>query len=176
MLTFSSSIFVYLFTNKSSLFVEDFTLKPDVQQTLGAGLVFTCGQNDVGQLGLGTDIDERSRPTLVKGLENIVDICAGGMHTLCIDKDGKVFTKIVSPMYILFCLSNWSNVSQVYSWGCNDDSALGRETVDEETAVVPGTVNIDEKVVQITAGDSHSAALTESGKVYAWGSFRVCVI
>lgn len=40
-------------------------------------------------------------------------------------------------------------------------------------AAVPGIVDINEKVVQITAGDSHSAALTESGKVYAWGSFRV---
>lgn len=64
-------------------------------------------------------------------------------------------------------------MAQVYSWGCNDDSALGRETPNEDIAVVPGLVNIDEKVVQVTAGDSHSAALTESGKVYAWGSFRV---
>jgi regulator of chromosome condensation len=41
-------------------------------------------------LGLTTDIDERQKPTLVEGLENISDISAGGMHTLCIDKDGKV--------------------------------------------------------------------------------------
>lgn len=53
---------------------------------------------------------------------------------------------------------------------------LGRETLNEDIAVVPDTVSIDEKVVQVTAGDSHSAALTESGKVYAWGSFRVRVI
>ena len=62
---------------------------------------------------------------------------------------------------------------QVYSWGCNDDFALGRETPNEEDSAVPGLVNIEEKIVQITAGDSHSAALTESGNVYAWGSFRV---
>lgn len=137
-------------------------------------MVFTCGQNDVGQLGLGTDIEERSRPTLVRGLENIVDICAGGMHTLCIDKDGKVLKKTVSPISVHSILpSNCCNMLQVYSWGCNDDSALGRETLNEDIAVVPGVVNIDEKVVQVTAGDSHSAALTESGKVYAWGSFRV---
>lgn len=61
--------------------------------------MFTCGQNDVGQLGLGTDIEERSRPTLVKDLENIVDICAGGMHTLCIDKDGKVLTRTISSYF-----------------------------------------------------------------------------
>lgn len=129
--------------------MSDFCIKPDVQQKHGAGLVFTCGQNDVGQLGLGIDIDERSRPTAVKELNNILDISAGGMHTLCIDRDGKV-----------------------YSWGCNDDCALGRETPNEDDAASPGLVSIDEKVVQITAGDSHSAALTESGKVFAWGSFR----
>lgn len=61
-----------------------------MQQTRGAGLVLTCGQNDVGQLGLGTDIEERSRPTIVKELNNIVDISAGGMHTICVDRDGKV--------------------------------------------------------------------------------------
>ena len=65
-------------------------MKPDLQQTRGAGSVFTCGQNDVGQLGLSTDIDERQKPTLVQGLENISDISAGGMHTLCINVDGKV--------------------------------------------------------------------------------------
>ncbi len=69
--------------------------------------------------------------------------------------------------------SNRKHYTQVYSWGCNDDCALGRETADEDEAAVPSVVNIDEKVVQITAGDSHSAALTETGKVYAWGSFRV---
>lgn len=39
--------------------------------------------------------------------------------------------------------------------------------------MVPGKVTLDEKVVQVSAGDSHSAALTEDGSVYIWGSFRV---
>lgn len=66
------------------------SLKPISQQTLGIGSVFTCGQNDVGQLGIGEDEPERKRPTLVESLTDIVDICAGGMHTLCIDENGKV--------------------------------------------------------------------------------------
>ena len=33
-------------------------------------------------------------------------------------------------------------------------------------------VAIDGKVVMISAGDSHSAALTEDGRVFAWGTFR----
>lgn len=144
-------------------------MKPDIQQTRGAGSVFTCGQNDVGQLGLGEDAPESKRPTKVADLDDIVDISAGGMHTLCIDKNGKVSI----PFYTKNTSSTPKHLpSQVYTWGCNDDFALGRETT-SETEAIPAQVSIDEKVLQITAGDSHSAVLTASGKVYAWGSFRV---
>lgn len=39
--------------------------------------------------------------------------------------------------------------------------------------MVPGKVELAEKVVQVSAGDSHTAALTEDGVVFIWGSFRV---
>lgn len=39
--------------------------------------------------------------------------------------------------------------------------------------MIPGKVTLNEKVVQVSAGDSHTAALTEEGSVYIWGSFRV---
>lgn len=39
--------------------------------------------------------------------------------------------------------------------------------------MVPGKVGLDEKVVQVSAGDSHTAALTEDGAVFIWGAFRV---
>lgn len=41
--------------------------------------------------------------------------------------------------------------------------------------MVPAKVDLGEKVVQVSAGDSHTAALTEEGTVYVWGSFRVSV-
>ncbi|XP_049775647.1 regulator of chromosome condensation [Schistocerca cancellata] len=113
------------------------------------GLVFTFGQGDVGQLGLGEDVLERTNPAMVKNLENVVDICAGGMHTVCLTKTGEVIT-----------------------FGCNDEGALGRDTSNGNSETEPGKVEIDGTVVQITAGDSHTAALTEKGQVFAWGSFR----
>ena len=39
--------------------------------------------------------------------------------------------------------------------------------------MVPGKVALNERVVQVSAGDSHTAALTDDGAVYIWGSFRV---
>ena len=56
------------------------------------GVVLTLGQGDTGQLGLGPDIMERSKPALVKDLSSVVAVCAGGMHTVCLTKDGRVFT------------------------------------------------------------------------------------
>lgn len=56
------------------------------------GVVLTLGQGDTGQLGLGPDIMERSKPSLVKDLASVISVCAGGMHTVCLTKDGKVYT------------------------------------------------------------------------------------
>ena len=67
--------------------------------------------------------------------------------------------------------------SQVYTWGCNDEGALGRDA-DEDEGFFPGLVEGGGlgggvRVVQVSAGDSHTAALTEDGSVYCWGVFRV---
>ncbi|XP_068624475.1 regulator of chromosome condensation-like [Battus philenor] len=114
------------------------------------GRVFTCGQGDVGQLGLGEDVVETCKFNRVSALgDNIVDVCAGGMHTVALDANGKVWT-----------------------FGCNDEGALGRPTSDETDEGTARTVALPHKAIAISAGDSHTAALLENGEVYAWGAFR----
>lgn len=54
------------------------------------GNVYTVRQGDVGQLGLGPDVMELARPALVADLKDVMDVVAGGMHTLCLTADGKV--------------------------------------------------------------------------------------
>lgn len=54
------------------------------------GLVLTLGQGNVGQLGLGEDIMERKKPALVTLPEMVVQVEAGGMHTVCLSQTGKV--------------------------------------------------------------------------------------
>ncbi|KAK5604819.1 Regulator of chromosome condensation [Crenichthys baileyi] len=114
-----------------------------------AGQVLVLGQGDVGQLGLGEDITERKKPALLSLPEKVVQVVAGGMHTVCLSETG-----------------------HVYTFGCNDEGALGRDTSEEGSEMVPAKVELSEKVVQVSAGDSHTAALTEDGSVYIWGSFR----
>ena len=41
----------------------------------------------------------------------------------------------------------------VYSFGCNDEGALGRAIVDDEEGFTPGEVKIDEKIVQVKKTD-----------------------
>jgi len=121
----------------------------DFRHSRGRGQVLTLGQGDTGQLGLGEDVMEKMKPGLVTEIENAVDAVAGGMHTAVLDLDGKVWT-----------------------FGCNDEGSLGREVAEEEDCFVPGIVRLYKKIVMLSAGDSHTAALTESGDVWAWGTFR----
>ncbi|XP_068999220.1 regulator of chromosome condensation [Embiotoca jacksoni] len=114
-----------------------------------AGQVLVLGQGDVGQLGLGEVTIERKKPALLSLPEKTVQVIAGGMHTVCLSDSGNVYT-----------------------FGCNDEGALGRDTTEEGSEMVPGKVALDVKVVQVSAGDSHTAALTDEGLVYIWGSFR----
>uniref|UniRef100_A0A1B6DMR9 RCC1-like domain-containing protein n=1 Tax=Clastoptera arizonana TaxID=38151 RepID=A0A1B6DMR9_9HEMI len=92
---------------------------------------------------------EKLRPALIPDLDDIIDICAGGMHTICLTSKGKVLT-----------------------FGCNDEGVLGRDSSKKGTETVPGEVKLECVAMQISAGDSHSAALLEDGRVFAWGSFR----
>lgn len=55
-----------------------------------AGQVLVLGQGDVGQLGLGEDIIERKKPALLSLPEKVVQVIAGGMHTVCLSDTGHV--------------------------------------------------------------------------------------
>ncbi|KAI9332723.1 regulator of chromosome condensation 1/beta-lactamase-inhibitor protein II [Zopfochytrium polystomum] len=62
------------------------------------------------------------------------------------------------------------NNGRLYSWGCNDHMALGRDGEENEPGPVEGLDDVH--VVEVACGDSISVALTETGSVYAWGTFR----
>lgn len=55
-----------------------------------AGQVLVLGQGDVGQLGLGETITERKKPALLSLPEQILQVAAGGMHTVCLSSTGLV--------------------------------------------------------------------------------------
>lgn len=114
-----------------------------------SGKLLTCGQGEMGQLGLGEDVMEKTRPALVEAVKNAVLVRAGGMHVVALDRDGVVYT-----------------------FGCNDEGALGRTTAESEEEFEPAKVTLPAAGVQITAGDSHSGCLLKDGRVFIWGTFR----
>ncbi|KAL2914686.1 hypothetical protein HK105_205825 [Polyrhizophydium stewartii] len=113
------------------------------------GEVWVVGSGDCGQLGFGTDVLEKERPGRLKYFDDkeVVDVVAGGLHNIVITRNGKL-----------------------YSWGCNDQKALGREGEETEPGPVEGLDH--EFIVNVACGDSISVALTATGFVYAWGTFR----
>lgn len=109
--------------------------------------VFTIGEGDVGQLG--NTRQESTKFRKVRPSKDAIKVACGGMHTLYLTNSG-----------------------QVWSFGCNDEGALGCQPVEESENYIPTLVNIPERIIEISAGDSFSVALSASGNVYIWGVFR----
>ena len=112
------------------------------------GLVFACGFNDEGQLGVG-DTDDRLAPTLVTGQlqgKTAVYAAAGAGHTLCITTDGSLF-----------------------AWGFNFCGQLG--VGDREERRVPTLVTglQGKQVAHVAAGSNHTICTTSDDSVFTWG-------
>lgn len=109
------------------------------------GAVHCWGQNQNGQLGDGTTRDSNI-PKPVAGLVGrVAAIAAGDNHSCALNTDGAVTC-----------------------WGANVNGQLGSGgVVDSSSPTAVGTLN--RGVAAITAGASHTCALTTKGAVYCWG-------
>ena len=117
------------------------------------GKVFAWGSNDYGQLGKGTTTYSTTPVAVnMSGVllgKTVTMIAAGSAHSLALTSDGKVF-----------------------AWGYNFLGQLGDSTTTYRTT--PVAVNMSgvlsgKTVSSITAGSSHSLALTSDGMVFGWG-------
>ncbi|CAK9815305.1 RCC1 and BTB domain-containing protein 1 [Anthophora plagiata] len=114
------------------------------------GMVYGLGKNASGCLGTG-DTESTLYPKKIdelceKGIKTFA--CGTGPHVLALTEKG-----------------------EVYSWGSNSFYQLGNADVNE--GFIPSLIEFnlhDKVVVQIACGYRHSVALTDDGKVYAWGS------
>jgi regulator of chromosome condensation len=63
----------------------------------------------------------------------------------------------------------------VYTWGCNDEGALGRSGPENTPLQVDKALNIP--VTDISAGDSHTIGYnTQTNQVFYWGCYRVSTL
>jgi alpha-tubulin suppressor-like RCC1 family protein len=122
---------------------------------LGAdGRVFAWGDNVAGQLGLG-NLDARTVPTAIPGLQDVAVIGAGAQHALAVRRDGAV-----------------------YAWGNNKDGQLGLEGApggDVENAVTPRRVTGFDgvRVTALDGGRFHTIALLDDGSVRTAGASNI---
>ena len=65
--------------------------------------MLTLGEGDTGQLGLGPDVMDRTKPAKVNIPEDVVQISAGGMHTACLTKDGNVQNFVYFLIFLNRC-------------------------------------------------------------------------
>ncbi|KAI0477567.1 RCC1/BLIP-II [Xylariaceae sp. FL0804] len=145
--------------------------------------IFVFGEGGSGELGLGNMSHAGrmpinvTRPRLNHNLDSvdkeIIQVACGGMHAVALDSTGRIYT-----------------------WGVNDDKALGRDTtwpegrrdidfVNEDpddsglnpfestpTEINYGEISHEDIITQVAATDSASFALTDDGFVFGWGTFR----
>ncbi|CAG9462728.1 unnamed protein product [Pedinophyceae sp. YPF-701] len=115
----------------------------------GDGRVLSWGTNDYGQLGVGA-APSVPVPEIVSTLEGhrVVDVAAGGWHSAAILEGGELMV-----------------------WGRGEYGRLGIGDRAGSTKLRPVAVEAlqGHVVVQAALGGSHSAVLTESGRVFIWG-------
>uniref|UniRef100_A0A8B9KWM2 HECT and RLD domain containing E3 ubiquitin protein ligase 4 n=1 Tax=Astyanax mexicanus TaxID=7994 RepID=A0A8B9KWM2_ASTMX len=113
---------------------------------LGDGTVYTCGCNDLGQLG---HEKTRKKPEQVVALDaqNIVAVSCGESHTLALNDKG-----------------------QVFAWGQASEGQLGLANMEDCVRVPRNIKSLSEvHIVQVTCGYRHSLALSRRGQIFSWG-------
>ncbi|XP_037077204.1 E3 ubiquitin-protein ligase HERC2-like [Pollicipes pollicipes] len=113
------------------------------------GRVYACGEGKNGRLGLGHCIitgSPRQLTALGQYVVKKVAVNSGGRHALALTADGKVF-----------------------SWGEGDDGKLGHGS--RQSCFKPRQVEAlrSRRIRDVSAGSSHSAAITSCGQLYTWG-------
>lgn len=120
------------------------------------GRVFTVGLGEGGVLG-HRNCNNCMYPKMILSLKEfyVAKVDAGGFHSLALTKEG-----------------------HIYAWGRGEGGQLGIEReelmkknqemyVDFPTRIFDALEN--QRIMQVACGEAHNLALTDEGKVYAWG-------
>lgn len=111
------------------------------------GDAYAWGKNRVGQLGNGATSTSEKEPVAVASDQTFVQIAAGSAHALALDTDGAV-----------------------WAWGENGAGQLGNASTEDQNTPVKIQMPENVNFVAIAAGENTSFALSETGRVWVWGS------
>ncbi|MCL2106747.1 MAG: hypothetical protein FWH26_06810 [Oscillospiraceae bacterium] len=108
------------------------------------GSMAAWGHNRYGQLGDGTDDNNRESPVAVVGLTGVTAVSAGNYHAVALKSDGTVYT-----------------------WGWNRSGQLGDGS--DTDSNVPKRVIAVSNAVAVAANGESTAIVKSDGSVWAWG-------
>ena len=109
-------------------------------------LLYSFGNNDSGQCGLGTNNDNYNSPQLIPNFYNIEYIACGGIHTICKRYD-----------------------NTYYGWGSNDDGQLGYDEYEDYNKPTRCN-NYPDNIISIKCGYNYTLLLTLEGNIYSFGT------
>ncbi len=112
--------------------------------------VWACGDNSVGQLGVG-DRDTRNVLTRVEGLPSplVEHVACGGFHTIVSVGGGDDAT--------------------AWGWGSNMANQLGLGAADEERRLQPVPLQPDTGLIDLACGLRHTLMVTRDGRFTKFG-------
>jgi alpha-tubulin suppressor-like RCC1 family protein len=161
------------------------------------GTVLAWGNDAGGQLGDNAALEDKAKPVVVNGANQIIDIAAGLFFSLALKSDGTMLawgnnskgqlgdSNIIADKPTPVAVSGASDIVAIaagsehslalkadgtmLAWGLDNNGQLGNDAhlVDQP---LPVPVANATGIVSIAAGYNHSLALTSSGNVLAWGS------
>ena len=161
------------------------------------GTVWSCGDNEYGQLGLGNNTIKKTF-TQVTGMNDVKQIACGYNHTFILKNDGtvwscgdneygqlglgnntikKTFTQVttnISNVKEIVCGGVHTFIlktdGSIWATGSNEYGQLGLGSTTSKSSFTKVTTNINNDVKQIVCGDYHTIILKNDGSVWSCGN------
>ncbi|XP_071875024.1 uncharacterized protein isoform X2 [Bombus fervidus] len=117
-----------------------------------SGLVYVCGESESGKLGIDASFSTQVAPKQMQLPSPAVHVACGGHHTVVLAENGNL-----------------------YCTGSNSSGQLGLGSNLSELHIpklLPRGMLRNETITRISCGESHTAVVTESGKLYTCGDGR----
>lgn len=151
--------------------------------------LWMCGRNDFHQL-IANEGTHSSK--FIQVAENVIDVALGNGYTLYVDTDNALWgigrnhagqlgdgsktdratpVKIMEGVEKVFASSSGyfsaciTTGGELYTWGDNSQSQLGRSTEKNDSPI-----RILTDIADVALGGAHGLALTDDYKLYCWGS------
>ncbi len=162
----------------------------------GDGTIYTYGYNSNGQLSDGTNIT-RDIPTATNIISTYKDLSAGEKFFIALRGDKTVWTSgdntygqlghgSTKASKALYQVNKLTDIEKavagknhvvaldsygiVYGWGSNSQGQIGTENKGENILTPRKIGTINERIINVSAGEDQTVLIAANGKVYGMGS------